>query len=316
MGFLRDLFGPRQPCDLCHLGRVSWPPARNAAVDWQVFGHGMNARLSICAPCRSLVLQADLMQKTPMLAMAHLVALKHAHRPPVHAYLQHSEWRKVWMHLLETSGIDVVDEFSAMAAMKPMEAAFMRQVGGETSAPVDLREGIDNRAAATPEQVGLMLAFQAAKSAFAESGSLLDRLRVFSPKLEDDVGLRSELLAFCLVPYVVVVRNERPEWRDLVPPAMTAATRTVLRAMFAQPDDLDVDWDSAVLSIDKLVRAYASFAMSGDEGVQRAATAAAARIASGHPDEFVVELLAGELRLARDAFSDVISEIEIKDEPR
>ena len=33
MGFLRDLFGPAQPCDVCQLGKGSWPKEHNGIAD-------------------------------------------------------------------------------------------------------------------------------------------------------------------------------------------------------------------------------------------------------------------------------------------
>ena len=132
MGFFKDLFGPRHPCDLCQLGQGSWPSDRSATADWKIRGHGLQAKLFICVPCRRFVMDSGLMEKTPMLAVAYLVKAGQAQRPPAHAYLQHPEWRKVWMHLMDVAGIEVSDEFAALSAMKPIEAAFMEEAGVST----------------------------------------------------------------------------------------------------------------------------------------------------------------------------------------
>jgi len=51
-----------------------------------------------------------------------------AQRPPVYVYLQHPEWRKIWMHTLETLQLNVSDEFQALAAMKEIEERMFDQV--------------------------------------------------------------------------------------------------------------------------------------------------------------------------------------------
>ncbi len=66
-----------------------------------------------------------------MLALATLVSRGQADRPPVHAYLQHPEWRKIWVHLLDTSGIVVQDDFQALENVRELESAFFRAVEGQ-----------------------------------------------------------------------------------------------------------------------------------------------------------------------------------------
>src|SRR3989338_6009728 len=105
MGFFRDLFGPRQPCDICQLGQVSWPAARSAAADWHLTGGGLNAKMFICAPCFRFIQASGLQYTNPMLVLVKLVRSGAGSRPPVHAYLQRPEWRKVWLHMLEIGGI-------------------------------------------------------------------------------------------------------------------------------------------------------------------------------------------------------------------
>ena len=68
------------------------------------------------------------MEKNPMVALSYIVGGGFADRPLLHAYLQHPEWRKIWMHILDHAGQEVRDEFGALAAMRPIEAAFMQQV--------------------------------------------------------------------------------------------------------------------------------------------------------------------------------------------
>lgn len=122
VGFFRDLFGPSKPCDVCQLGAASWPSDRNGVADWKLRGHGLSADLLVCAPCYKAVNSLGLRDKNPMLAVVTLVNAGHASRPQTHAYLQHPEWRKIWMHLLETSGVTVSDDFQALAAVKTLEA--------------------------------------------------------------------------------------------------------------------------------------------------------------------------------------------------
>jgi len=133
MGFFKDLFGPRQGCDLCQLGKSSWPHSRSAAADWKVRGDGLHADFFICAPCRGFLKETGLAIKNPMVAMAYVVAGGFADRPPAHAYLQHPAWRNVWMHMLDASGVRVVDEFQALEALKPLEQAFMDHVHEDES---------------------------------------------------------------------------------------------------------------------------------------------------------------------------------------
>lgn len=125
MGFLRDLFAPREPCSLCCLGKSSWPSDRSGVADWKLRGHGLRAELLICSACRRFVRENQLHDRTPMLAFAHLVAAGRADRPSLHAYLQHSEWRKIWHHLLEQAGLQPSDEFEAVRMMEPLEKEFM-----------------------------------------------------------------------------------------------------------------------------------------------------------------------------------------------
>ena len=123
MGFFRDLFGPSKPCDLCQLGQSSWPKTRNAVADWKLRGHGLQADLFICAPCYRGIKQLHLTGASPMLALVEFVRIGHATRPAPHAYLQHPEWKKVWMHTLDMTGTSVPDEFAALEVIKQLEAS-------------------------------------------------------------------------------------------------------------------------------------------------------------------------------------------------
>jgi len=128
VGFFRDLFGPSKPCDLCQLGVASWPRDRNGVADWKLRGHGLSADLLVCASCYKAVNSRGLREKNPMLALVMLVKAGHATRPQAHAYLQHPEWRKVWMHLLETSGVAVSDEFQALDSVKALEGQLFERL--------------------------------------------------------------------------------------------------------------------------------------------------------------------------------------------
>jgi len=129
MGFFRDLFGPRQPCALCHLGQGSWPSDRSGTADWKIRGEGLHVALLVCVPCRSFLIESGLLQRNPMMALAILVSKRAAHRPPLDAYLQHPDWRKIWMNILEHSGLRPPDEFAALQMMRPLEEEFMRRAG-------------------------------------------------------------------------------------------------------------------------------------------------------------------------------------------
>jgi hypothetical protein len=132
MGFFRDLFGPRAPCDLCQLGQGDWPSDRSAAADWKLRGSGLNATLFICAPCRRLVVGWDLMERMPIFALSRMVQIGHARRPPVHAYLQHPEWQKIWMHMLENAGIRTASDFQALSAIAEIEAELFHDTAQES----------------------------------------------------------------------------------------------------------------------------------------------------------------------------------------
>jgi len=85
---------------------------------------GLDASLLICSTCAKAINSSGLAQKTPLMAIAILASSGIAERPPVHFYLQHPEWRKIWIHTLETLQMNVSDEFQALAAMKEIEAQF------------------------------------------------------------------------------------------------------------------------------------------------------------------------------------------------
>src|SRR5207249_2607419 len=76
---------------------------------------------------------SGLMYGNPFLAVAALVNAGLVERPPTHAYLQHSEWRKVAMHSLEAAGLAASDEFAALAALKAMEAQIFRSAATSAS---------------------------------------------------------------------------------------------------------------------------------------------------------------------------------------
>lgn len=133
MGFLKDLFGPRKPCDLCQLGQAEWPPNRSAAIDWKLTGGGLNAKLFICQHCSRFLRKADLTGRSPLVGLFALVANAQARRPPVHAYLQHPEWRKVWLHMIDTGPVAVEDEFQALTLMRAVEEEFYEKVANSVA---------------------------------------------------------------------------------------------------------------------------------------------------------------------------------------
>lgn len=99
---------------MCQRGRGSWPAAYNAVADWKLRGHGLTADFMLCARCRLALKNSGLMYGNPFLAVAALVNAGIVERPPTHAYLQHPEWRKVSIHVLETAGVPVRDDFAAL----------------------------------------------------------------------------------------------------------------------------------------------------------------------------------------------------------
>lgn len=66
---------------------------------------------------RSMGLQA----KNPILALSYLIRSGLAERPAPHAYLQHPQWKKIWMHSLDNAGIHPGDDFAALAAIRELE---------------------------------------------------------------------------------------------------------------------------------------------------------------------------------------------------
>lgn len=126
--FLRDFFTPPAPCDLCRLGEGRWSSDRTGVVEWSLRGLGLNVVLRVCPGCAEVVTITGLREKTPLLAMVTLVQHGRALRPPVHAYFQHLQWRKVWMHTLERAGTGATDEFDALAQAKLVEAKFFDAV--------------------------------------------------------------------------------------------------------------------------------------------------------------------------------------------
>jgi len=126
LGFFRDLFGSQRPCDVCQLGKGTWPSSHNAVADWKLRGHGLDANFLVCMPCRLALENSGLMYGSPFLAIAALAKAGIIDRPPAHAYFQHSEWRKACMHVLDTAGVSVPDEFAALEAIKAMEAALFQ----------------------------------------------------------------------------------------------------------------------------------------------------------------------------------------------
>lgn len=102
--FFKDLFGPRQPCELCRLGREQWEASRSGVADWKIHGHGLDAELLICGPCRALLMRTGANQKNPTLVLGQLVRAGYAHRPDTRTMLQHGAWKSIWRHTLQSGG--------------------------------------------------------------------------------------------------------------------------------------------------------------------------------------------------------------------
>lgn len=102
--FFKDLFGPRQPCELCRLGREQWEARRSGTADWQIHGHGLEAELFICEPCGGLLMRTGANQKNPTLVLGQLVRAGYAHRPDTRTMLQHGAWKTIWRHMLKNGG--------------------------------------------------------------------------------------------------------------------------------------------------------------------------------------------------------------------
>ena len=133
MGFFKDFFSQPAPCDVCQLGQARWPRDRTGMVDWTLQGQGLNVSLRICPGCANAISGMGLREKNPMMGLAMMVRAGRAERPPVHYYLQHEAWRRVWLEVLERFGVDHEDEFQALAEMKAIEGRFFEQVFEGTS---------------------------------------------------------------------------------------------------------------------------------------------------------------------------------------
>ncbi len=121
------------PCDLCRLGEGRWTRDRTGVVEWSLRGIGFHAVLHVCAGCAQAVNGAGLREKLPLLAIVMLVKAGRATRPPVQAYFQHQQWRKVWTHVLDRVDARTDDESTSLAAAKVVEARFF----GESAKPAE-----------------------------------------------------------------------------------------------------------------------------------------------------------------------------------
>jgi hypothetical protein len=126
MGFLRDLFGPRQPCELCQLGNAHWPQDRAASADWKLRTEGLDVSLFICVPCRTLILKHGITH--PLVAITSFIVRGHATHPAPHVYLQNEAWRKIWMHAFAFASVTPADEFQAIAIIQRIEGEFFDDI--------------------------------------------------------------------------------------------------------------------------------------------------------------------------------------------
>lgn len=130
--FFKDLFGPRQPCELCRLGREEWEANRSGLADWKIHGHGLDVELLICGPCRTLLMRTGANQKNPTLVLGQLVRAGHAQRPDTRTMLRHPKWRTIWRHALQAGGVTTNTSEETISVVDSMLAEILR---------TDLRDG-------------------------------------------------------------------------------------------------------------------------------------------------------------------------------
>lgn len=102
--FFQDLFGPRQPCELCRIEADQWEARRSGVADWQIHGHGLQAQLLICESCAMLLQRTGANQKNATIVLGQLIRARYARRPDTRTMLRHREWKKIWQHTLEAGG--------------------------------------------------------------------------------------------------------------------------------------------------------------------------------------------------------------------
>lgn len=136
MGFFRDLFSTPKPCDMCRLSATRWSRDRSGVIDWSLSGGGLNAALRICPTCAEALARSGLTEKSPILGLAVLTASSIAECPAPYAYLQHAEWRKIWLHTLDALDVNVADELQALDAMKRIQEETLAQVRQSRSSKI------------------------------------------------------------------------------------------------------------------------------------------------------------------------------------
>lgn len=125
--FFRDLFGSRQPCDLCQVGREEWPAERSVATNWSVFGHGLDVTFEICQPCAELLQRYNLQYQHPLKTWVQLEMIGHLTEPPqglTDAFARHPTWREVFVHTA-----DLTDD--ADLKREALEEAVAEYIRGE-----------------------------------------------------------------------------------------------------------------------------------------------------------------------------------------
>jgi hypothetical protein len=128
MGFFKQLFTPPQPCDVCCLGLAKWLQEQTGVIDWSITCDGLSATLLICRHCASVLASTGTAHKTPILLLSVLVSKGVARRPATHVYLEHEQWRRIWLHTLDSAGIRPADQFAALAAIRGIEEQFLATV--------------------------------------------------------------------------------------------------------------------------------------------------------------------------------------------
>ena len=91
----------------------------------------------------------------------------------------------------------------------------------------------------TPDQMGVVLAY----GAFHSADSLFHRLVGADPTLPDDFRVRTELLVFSLLPFVMIAKSMFADHHSEIRASMLSSVPNMLEPMFQQPDDAGIDWE-------------------------------------------------------------------------
>ncbi len=112
---LKDFFGPRQPCDLCQLGRAEWERSGSVELKVSAFkandGHvvEVDAELLICHLCAGTIEAQGWLSKNPLYIQQMFILNKVMERPDIEVVLKHPQWEKIWRGNLQSAGIKRLD---------------------------------------------------------------------------------------------------------------------------------------------------------------------------------------------------------------